>query len=81
MQAWFKQGKELRSMVPILATYLGHVDLKSTEEYLSMVSQRFLKHLSRLRTSAQLVPVVPVSSKASLSNVRHLRRALCEATP
>jgi hypothetical protein len=35
-------------MLPVLAAYLGHVSLSSTEEYLSLVPNRFRKQLSSL---------------------------------
>jgi integrase len=48
LKAWTDQKKDLRKMLPILAAYLGHVNLSSTEEYLSLAPNRFRKHLSAL---------------------------------
>jgi integrase/recombinase XerD len=48
MRSWLKQGKDLRTMLPALGAYLGHVSLTSTEAYLSVTPERFMKHLSHL---------------------------------
>jgi integrase len=48
LRAWTEEKRNLRSKLPILAAYLGHADLKSTEEYLSLVPSRFQKQLSSL---------------------------------
>jgi len=56
LKAWTEQTKDLRKMLPILAAYLGHVCLSSTEEYLSLAPNRFQKQLSHLSpASAQSV--------------------------
>jgi integrase/recombinase XerD len=46
--AWYRTGKDVQRLLPQLATYLGHVDIKSTQRYLRMTpellqeaSQRF----------------------------------------
>ena len=48
LKAWTDQKKDLRQMLPILAAYLGHVNLSSTEEYLLLAPNRFRKQLSTL---------------------------------
>jgi integrase/recombinase XerD len=48
LNAWLREGKDLRSMLPILGAYLGHVSLSSSETYLSVTPDRFWKQLSRL---------------------------------
>ena len=48
LKAWTDQRKDLRKMLPILAAYLGHVNLSSTEEYLLLAPNRFRKQLSTL---------------------------------
>jgi integrase/recombinase XerD len=48
LKTWTDQKKDLRKMLPILAAYLGHVNLSSTEEYLLLVPNRFRKQLSIL---------------------------------
>jgi integrase len=49
--AWYRQGKDVQSLLPILATYLGHVKFTSTQVYLQATaelpaeaSRRFLKN-------------------------------------
>ena len=46
--AWYRSGKDVQRLLPQLATYLGHADIKSTQRYLRMTpellqeaSQRF----------------------------------------
>jgi len=51
LEAWVQQGKDLRQMLPALSSYLGHVILKSTELYLRLVPERFVKPLSTLQSS------------------------------
>jgi len=48
---WYRDGQDLNSRLPALATYLGHVDLRSTQAYLQLtpelleqVNQRFHAH-------------------------------------
>jgi integrase/recombinase XerD len=48
LNAWLKEGRDLRSMLPILGAYLGHARLNSSEAYLSVTPGRFWKQLSRL---------------------------------
>ena len=51
LKEWIEQKKDLRGMLPVLAAYLGHVSLTSTEEYLSFAPNRFWKQLSSLSPS------------------------------
>jgi integrase len=48
MRAWLKRGNDIRGMLPVLGAYLGHVNLTSTEAYLSVTPERFSVQLSRL---------------------------------
>ena len=48
---WYRDGQDLHARLPALATYLGHVDLRSTQVYLQLtpelleqVNQRFHTH-------------------------------------
>ena len=34
--AWYRSGADLQLMLPQLATYLGHIDLASTQCYLAL---------------------------------------------
>jgi integrase len=49
LEAWVRQGKDLRQMLPVLSGYMGHALLKSTELYLRLVPDRFVKPLSTLQ--------------------------------
>ncbi|MBU1170012.1 MAG: tyrosine-type recombinase/integrase [Proteobacteria bacterium] len=49
--AWYQNGSDIQDLLPKLATYLGHVDLSSTQHYLTLTqellrqaSQRFEKY-------------------------------------
>jgi integrase len=49
--AWYRSGKDVQHLLPKLATYLGHVDIRSTQRYLQMTpelleqaSQRFARY-------------------------------------
>jgi len=37
--AWYRSGEDLQKLLPKLATYLGHVDLSSTQRYLTMTPE------------------------------------------
>jgi site-specific recombinase XerD len=37
--AWYRAGKDVQRLLPQLATYLGHVDIKSTQRYLQMTPE------------------------------------------
>ena len=36
--AWYRSGQDVQRLLPQLATYLGHVDIQSTQRYLQMTS-------------------------------------------
>jgi hypothetical protein len=49
--AWYQKGQDVNALLPALATYMGHVDIKSTRVYLQptaelleQVNQRFRNH-------------------------------------
>ena len=49
--AWYRTGRDVQRLLPRLATYLGHIDIKSSQRYLHMTtdllqeaSQRFEKY-------------------------------------
>jgi site-specific recombinase XerD len=49
--AWYRDGQDVNARLPWLATYLGHVDIQSTQVYLQataelleQVDQRFHRH-------------------------------------
>jgi integrase len=62
LRKWIEQDKDLPKMLPILAAYLGHADLSSTEAYLSLAPNRFSKQLSSLKCN----PVLPTLESSSV---------------
>jgi site-specific recombinase XerD len=36
---WYRSGRDVQQLLPQLATYLGHVDLRSTQRYLQMTPE------------------------------------------
>jgi hypothetical protein len=52
--AWYRAGKDVQRLLPSLATYLGHADIRSTQRYLQMTpevlqeaSLRFARYAGR----------------------------------
>jgi site-specific recombinase XerD len=52
LTAWYREGKNVQRLLPLLSTYLGHVDLVSTQIYLTVTpelmheaSKRFAKYV------------------------------------
>jgi len=37
--AWYRDGADVQHLLPQLATYLGHKDLRGTQHYLSMTPE------------------------------------------
>ena len=37
--AWYREGADVQACLPLLATYLGHVNLSGTQTYLTMTSE------------------------------------------
>jgi integrase/recombinase XerD len=51
--AWYRVGAEVQRLLPQLATYLGHVDLRSTQQYLSMTPELLREASMRFDRYAQ----------------------------
>jgi integrase/recombinase XerD len=52
LTAWYREGKNVQRLLPLLSTYLGHVDISSTQLYLTMTpdllheaSKRFAQYV------------------------------------
>ena len=61
LERWYRQGVEVQSKLPHLATYLGHVSVVSTHYYLRLsselgqsASQRFHQYARTLFTPGDL---------------------------
>ena len=37
--AWYREGADVQSCLPLLATYLGHINLSGTQTYLTMTAE------------------------------------------
>ena len=51
--AWYRAGANVQRLLPQLATYLGHVDIRSTQCYLSMTSELLQQASLRFERYAQ----------------------------
>jgi integrase/recombinase XerD len=37
--AWYREGADLQTRLPLLATYLGHINVSGTQAYLTMTHE------------------------------------------
>lgn len=51
--AWYRQGVDLQTRLPLLATYLGHVNLSGTQAYLTMTPELLVEASRRFERYAQ----------------------------
>jgi integrase len=51
--AWYRSGKDVQRLLPQLATYLGHRDIKSTQRYLQMTPELLQEASHRFACYAQ----------------------------
>lgn len=51
--AWYRAGADVQRLLPQLATYLGHVDIRSTQRYLSMTPELLNEASQRFERYAQ----------------------------
>lgn len=51
--AWYRAGADVQRLLPQLATYLGHVDVASTQHYLSMTAELLQQASLRFERYAQ----------------------------
>jgi integrase/recombinase XerD len=51
--AWYRAGRDVQRLLPRLATYLGHVDIKSTQRYLHMTTDLLQEASLRFASYAQ----------------------------
>lgn len=51
--AWYRSGRDVQHLLPQLATYLGHVDLNSTQYYLAMTPELLHEANQRFACYAQ----------------------------
>jgi integrase len=53
--AWYRSGKDVQRLLPQLATYLGHADIKSTQRYLKMTPELLQEASQRFACYSQWV--------------------------
>ena len=51
--AWYRSGRDVQRLLPQLATYLGHVDISSTQPYLTMTPELLHEANQRFERYAQ----------------------------
>jgi integrase/recombinase XerD len=51
--AWYRAGADVQQLLPQLATYLGHVDVASTQHYLTMTAELLNEASGRFERYAQ----------------------------
>lgn len=51
--AWYRAGADVQRLLPHLATYLGHVDIASTQRYLTMTPELLREASHRFDQYAQ----------------------------
>lgn len=39
LTSWYREGKNVQQLLPHLSTYLGHIDIASTQLYLTMTPE------------------------------------------
>jgi integrase/recombinase XerD len=52
--AWYRAGRDVQRLLPRLATYLGHIDVKSTQRYLHMTTDLLQEASERFASYAPL---------------------------
>lgn len=55
LQQWISTGEDVYAALPVLATYLGHDDLKITERYLRLTAEVFPEMIKLSETYSQAV--------------------------
>jgi hypothetical protein len=52
--AWYREGADVQALLPVLATYLGHVNVSGTQTYLTMTSELLAEASSRFERYASV---------------------------
>jgi site-specific recombinase XerD len=53
LTAWYREGRDVQRLLPMLSTYLGHADLEGTKVYLSMTPELLNQASSRFERYAR----------------------------
>jgi len=52
--AWYREGADVQACLPLLATYLGHVNLCGTQAYLTMTPELLAEAVKRFESYARM---------------------------
>ena len=50
---WYREGRDVNALLPVLATYMGHVDIRSTRVYLRPTAELLAAVNTRFRVSVR----------------------------
>lgn len=53
LTAWYRQGKDVQRLLPVLSTYLGHSSVAGTQAYLSMTPELLAEASRRFQSYAE----------------------------
>ena len=53
LNAWYRDGADVQRLLPVLSTYLGHIDLNGTQVYLTMTPELLQEASLRFQRYAQ----------------------------
>ena len=53
LNAWYRDGADVQRLLPVLSTYLGHIDLNGTQVYLTMTPELLQEASLRFERYAQ----------------------------
>ena len=51
--AWYREGADVQARLPLLATYLGHVNVSATSVYLTMTAELLVEASVRFERYAR----------------------------
>lgn len=52
LTAWYREGKDVQKLLPLLSTYMGHTDIASTQHYLTMTPELLQEASARFASYA-----------------------------
>ena len=56
LTSWYREGKDVQRLLPVLATYLGHASIASTQAYLAMTPELLAEASRRFQRYAEPGP-------------------------
>jgi hypothetical protein len=57
LEKWYREGIDLQAKLPVLATYMGHLNLRGTQRYLQLTAELFPELSMRLDAAyGDLIP-------------------------